>query len=317
MKNNIKQVKGGLKLNLQTFATPSYPEDGLQTQTSLTNFEEKSIDFTNRFGDSFAGFIKALGITRQFPVQEGFTIKMYTAPEVTLADGNVAEGDLIPLSYVEPTVHTTKEITLRKYRKATSGESIQRYGVDQAINITDEAMIKELQRDIRSDLFTMIQSGAATANLRGGTLQGALATAWGALQTVFEDDTVTTVAFVHPMDIAKANAEKELTLESQFGLNYYTTATGTVVFSSTQVAEGTIYATAPENLVVAYIPASNSEVGRAFGLRSDEFGYLGMKHFEHNETFTQQTLVVSGLLLFPERVDGVVKVEIGTATPEV
>ena len=243
-------------------------------------------------------------------MQEGFTVKLYEGSNVTLADGEVAEGDLIPLSKVEPVVHSTKEISLKKYRKATSGEAIQRYGLDQAIDITDEEMVKEVQKDIRKDLFDLIQSGDAETNLNAGTLQGALATAWGALQTVFDDDTVTTVAFVHPMDIAHANAHKELTLETQFGLNYYTTATGTVVFSSTQVVQGTIYATAPENLVVAYIPASNSEMGRAFNLTSDQTGYIGMKHFEHNETFTQQTLIVSGVLLFPERLDGVVKVAI-------
>ena len=293
--------------------TPNYPETNLQTTSVLANFEAKSIDFTNRFGDNFSGFINALGITRQFPVQEGFTVKLYEGSNVTLADGEVAEGDLIPLSKVEPVVHSTKEISLKKYRKATSGEAIQRYGLDQAIDITDEEMVKEVQKDIRKDLFDLIQSGDAETNLNAGTLQGALATAWGALQTVFDDDTVTTVAFVHPMDIATANAHKELTLETQFGLNYYTTATGTVVFSSTQVVQGTIYATAPENLVVAYIPASNSEMGRAFNLTSDQTGYIGMKHFEHNETFTQQTLIVSGVLLFPERLDGVVKVEIGVA----
>lgn len=305
-----------LKLNLQTFATPSYPETNLQTQASLANFEAKTIDFTYRFGDSFAGFVEALGITRQFPVQEGFTIKLYGAPEVELADGNVAEGDLIPLSKVTPQVHSTKEVTLKKYRKATSGEAIQRYGASQAIDITDEAMVKELQRDIRQDLFTLIQSGSATASLRSGSLQGALATAWGTLQTVFEDDAATVIAFVNPMDVAQQIADKALTLENRFGLNYYTDATGTVVFTSSQVAKGTIYATVPENLVVAYIPASNSELGRTFGLTSDQFGYIGMKHFTHNETLTQQTLMVSGLLMFPERVDGVIKVEIGEAIPE-
>lgn len=300
--------KKGLPMDLQLFATPSYPEQNLQTQVTLDNFEEKSIDFTYRFGESFAGFLEALGVTRQFPVQEGFTIKMYHAPEVTLADGDVPEGDLIPLSYVTPVVATSKEISLRKYRKATSGEAIQRYGEDQAIDITDEAMLKELQRDVRKDLFDLIQSGSAQANLAGEGMQGALASAWGALNTIFDDDAVTVVAFIHPMDIAQANATKELTLENRFGLNYYTDATGTVVFTSTQVERGTIYATAPENLVVAYIPAANSELGRSFGLTSDQFGYIGMKHFTEDKTLTQQTLMVSGLLLFPERLDGVVKV---------
>lgn len=288
-----------------------FPEQNLQTQQSLQNFEAREIDFTYRFGENFSKFIEALGITRQFPVQEGFTIKMYNAPEVTLADGNVAEGDLIPLSYVTPQEAETIEINLKKYRKATSGEAIQRYGREQAIDITDAALEKELQNGIRNDLFELIQTaGTQQTNYREGTLQGALASAWGALQTIFEDDAVTTVAFVNPLDVAKEIANKELTLENRFGLNYYTDATGTAVFTSTRIEEGKIFATAPDNLVIAYVDPSTSDLAETFNLVADQFGYIGMTHFLHHETLTQQTLLVSGVLMFPERLDGVVQVDI-------
>lgn len=296
-------------------ASKNYPETNLQTVPSLDKFQEKSIDYTYRFTESLTDFQNAIGVSRSMPVQEGMTIKLYGKPEVDLADGNVAEGDLIPLSSVTPQEVSTKEINLKKYRKATSGEAIQRYGLDAAINLTDDALIKEVQKNIRTDLFTLVQSGEAQDNLNAGNgLQGALATAWGALQTIFEDDTVSVVVFAHPMDVAQAIADKELTLETAFGLNYYTSATGTIVFTTTQVAQGTVYATASENLVVAYIPA-NSELGNSFALTSDETGYIGMKHFVENESMTHQTLLVSGVLMFPERLDGVVKVSLEEETP--
>lgn len=291
-------------------ASKNYPETNLQTVPSLDKFQEKSIDYTYRFTEALTDFQNAIGVSRSMPVQEGMTIKLYGKPEVDLADGNVAEGDLIPLSSVTPQEVSTKEINLKKYRKATSGEAIQRYGLDNAINLTDDALIKEVQKNIRTDLFSLVQSGEAQDNLNAGNgLQGALATAWGALQTIFEDDTVSVVVFAHPMDVAQAIADKELTLETAFGLNYYTSATGTIVFTTTQVAQGTVYATASENLVVAYIPA-NSELGNSFSLTSDETGYIGMKHFVENESMTHQTLLVSGVLMFPERLDGVVKVSL-------
>lgn len=291
-------------------ASKNYPETNLQTVPSLDKFQEKSIDYTYRFTESLTDFQNAIGVSRSMPVQEGMTIKLYGKPTVDLKDGNVAEGDLIPLSSVTPKEVSTKEINLKKYRKATSGEAIQRYGLDNAINLTDDALIKEVQKNIRTDLFTLVQSGEAQDNLNAGNgLQGALATAWGALQTIFEDDTVSVVVFAHPMDVAQAIADKELTLETAFGLNYYTSATGTIVFTTTQVAQGTVYATASENLVVAYIPA-NSELGNSFALTSDETGYIGMKHFVENESMTHQTLLVSGVLMFPERLDGVVKVSL-------
>lgn len=299
-KNNL------LGMNLQYFASQDFPEDNLQDSASLGNFVEKSVDYTNRFSEDLTGFADALGIARPFAVQDGFKIKLYGKPTVELADGRVGEGEIIPLSKVTPQPVDEKEIILDKYRKAVSAEAIQRHGMNKAINITDEALIKEIQKEIRDNLFGLIQAGQEQENMGTG-LQGALATAWGAMQTVFEDDTVSTVVFVHPLDIAQTIAEKDLTLETQFGLNYYTNATGTIVFSSTQVERGYIYATAPENLQIAYVPA-NGEMGRSFGLTADDTGFMGMKHFIHNESATQQTLIMAGILMFPERVDGVVRV---------
>lgn len=306
-----------LKLNIQHFATPVYPEANLQTRAVLDNFKEKSVDFTYRFEQSLRDFTDAIGVSNLMSVSEGMSIKLYGGMDVTLADGNVAEGDLIPLSKVTPRVEDTKEITLKKYRKSTSGEAIQKYGLDQAIDKTDAALVKEIQKNIRQELFTLIQSGSAQPNLNSANgLQGALASAWGALQTIFEDDAIRTIVFAHPNDIAQAIADKQMTLETAFGLQYYTDLTGTIVFSSTQVAQGTIYATAADNLVIAYIPAGTSELGRSFALTSDDTGFLGMTHFVSHETLTHQTLLVSGVLMFPERLDGVVKIQIAE-TPTV
>lgn len=305
-----KHNKKLLDMNLQYFATQDYPEDNLQDTLSLEALEAKSIDYTYQFGENFSKFIEALGITNQIPVQEGFTIKMYKAPDVELADGNVAEGDLIPLSKVTPKVAETKEITLDKFRKVTTIEAIQKYGADEAVDRTDDAIVREVQKGIRDDLFeTIMTNGAQETNLADGTLQGALATAWASLETLFEDDDITVVAFVNPWDIATQIANKELTLENRFGLKYYTDVTGTVVFSSTRIKRGSIFATASENIQVAYI-SSNSEAYRAFNMVTDEFGYVAMAHDRQLNNVTIETVLLSGILMFPERLDGVVKIDI-------
>lgn len=316
MKNKTKKFVPKFKLNIQHFAAQSFPENNLQTMANLDNFREKSIDYVYRFEESLKSFQDAIGISRLMPVQSGMKIELLGKPTVDLASGDVAEGDIIPLSKVTPAVVSEKKITLKKYRKATSGEAIQTYGADQAVSYTDDALIKEVQKGIRTDLFDLVQSGEAQTNLNAANgLQGALATSWGALQTIFEDDTIKVVVFAHPMDVAQAIADKQLTLENAFGLNYYTDVTGTVVFTSTQVAQGSVYATAAENLVLAYIPAGTSDLGRQFGLTADNTGFIGMKHFLHNESLTQQTLVVSGVLMFPERLDGVVQVPLAASEP--
>lgn len=304
-----------LALDIQHFAgrADNYPEPDTQMQNNFTNLDAKSVDYAYRFGENFSKFIEALGITRQVPVQEGFTLTMYKAPTVELADGDVGEGELIPLSKVTPQPAATKEITLKKYRKVTTAEAIQRYGRDKAINMTDDALIKEVQKGIRDYLFDTIKThGTEQANLNAGTLQGALASAWGALEVLFEDDTITTVAFVNPMDVANEIANKEITLESQFGLRYYVDLTGTVVFLNNTIPKGEVYATAADNLQVAYISA-NSEAYREFNMFTDEFGYIAVAHGQQLETMSVQTVLASGVLIFPERLDGMVKIEIGGA----
>lgn len=317
MTKHMQNTELPMKLDIQFFAgtgrAANYPEPNTQMQSNFSELDAKSIDYTYRFGENFSKFIEALGITRQIPVQEGFTITMYSAPDVTLADGNVGEGELIPLSKVTPKPAATKEITLKKYRKVTTAEAIQRYGRDEAINRTDDALVREVQKGIRDYLFTTIKThGTEQANLKAGTLQGALASAWGALEVLFEDDVITTVAFVNPMDVAKEIANKEITLENQFGLRYYTDLTGTVVMLNNTIPQGTVYATAADNLQVAYITA-NSEAFREFNMFTDEFGYIAMAHGQQLETLSVQTVLASGVLIFPERLDGMVKIDIAGA----
>lgn len=302
-----------LRLNIQHFAARSegYPEPSTQTQSNFSNLDARSVDYAYRFGENFSKFIEALGITRQIPVQDGFTLTMYKAPIVELADGDVGEGELIPLSKVTPQPAETKEITLEKYRKVTTVEAIQKYGRDEAINRTDDALIKEVQKGIRDYLFTTIKThGTEQDNLNPGTLQGALASAWGSLEVLFEDDEITAVAFVNPMDVANEIANKEITLETSFGLRYYVDVTGTVVILNNTIPKGEVYATAADNLQVAYITAS-SEAFKEFNMFTDEFGYIGVSHGQQLETLSVQTVLVSGVLIFPERLDGMIKVEIG------
>lgn len=144
-----------------------------------------------------------------------------------------------------------------------------------------------------------------------------MASAWGALEVLFEDDAITTVAFVNPMDVANEIANKAITLETQFGLRYYTDVTGTVVFLNNTIPQGEVYATAADNLQVAYI-AANSEAYQEFNMFTDEFGYIAVAHGQQLETLSVQTVLASGVLIFPERLDGMVKIEIdGTkTTPE-
>ena len=82
----------------------------------------REIEFTYTFGESLKKLMEALGVTRKIAKQAGTTLKAYKATG-TLLDGTVAEGETIPLSkYVTEPV-TFAEITLKKWRKATTAEA--------------------------------------------------------------------------------------------------------------------------------------------------------------------------------------------------
>lgn len=280
-------------------------------ETNLTITDDlaltQSIDFTNRFGENLNKLTEALGVTRQLPLQQGMLIKTYTG-SVDLKDGNVAEGDIIPLSKVVTEPGPTFEIELKKWRKSVSGEAIQRHGFDQAVTQTDEQMLRLIQKNIRQDLFDFMATGTGKAS--GVGLQSALAQAWGQIETLFEDDGSETIAFVNPLDVADYISGANITTQTIFGMTFLTGFTNVTVITNTSVPAGTIYATAAENLVLAYIPIPGSELASTFNLTSDETGYVGMVHGNVNERLVTDTVAVSGVTLFAERLDGVVVVTI-------
>lgn len=67
------------------------------TMSAENYLKVADIDFVNRFGNQIESLKEMLGIERVQPLNIGDTIKTYKS-SVNLADGNVAPGDLIPLS---------------------------------------------------------------------------------------------------------------------------------------------------------------------------------------------------------------------------
>lgn len=274
----------------------------------------QSIDFVERFGDSLAKLNEALGVTRKLPLASGTTIKTYTSSVTMAAENAVGEGELIPLSKVETAPGPSIELEFKKYRKAASVEAIQRHGFDQAIVMTDDKLVKEIQKDVRKDFFDFLEAGTGSAS--ASSLQGAFAQAWGQIQVLFEDDAAQTIAFVNPLDVADHLGKAEVTVQNAFGLQYIQNFAGVdAVIINSSVPKGTVYATAPENIVLAYVQVASGEIAKAFpDFVTEELGLIGVSHDVERKTMTAETVALSGIKLFAERLDGVVKVEIA---PEV
>lgn len=277
-------------------------------ETNLIKKEDlaraREIDFAYRFGESIKKLMEALGVTRKIPKQAGTVLKAYKATG-TLQDGTVAEGETIPLSkYVTEPV-ALAEIVLKKWRKATSAEAIVERGYNQAVVMTKEAMLKDVQKGIRKDFFDFLATG--TGEAEGSTFQAALANAWGQLQILFEDDEIQSVYFMNPLDVADYLATANISLQNAFGMTYVKDflGLGTVIFNSS-VPKGKIFATAADNLVLYYIPVNGADLNEAFDFTSDATGLIGVHESPDYTNMTASDTVVSGIALFAERIDGVV-----------
>lgn len=272
----------------------------------------REVEFVNIFGESITKLMEALGITRKIPKQAGTVLKSYKASG-TLEDGSVPEGEVIPLSHYKTEPVTYKEIILKKWRKATSAEAIVDRGYDQAVEMTTDRMLLDVQKGIRKDFFTFLGTGTGTA--AGDTFQAVLAQCWGQLQVLFEDDTIQAVYFLNPLDVADYLSTANITMQTAFGMTYVENFLGLGrVFFNISVPKGKVYATAQDNLVLYYIPVNGADLNEAFSFTSDATGYIGIHEEPDYTNMTASDTVVSGMELFAERLDGVVVGSIGGAS---
>ena len=269
----------------------------------------REIEFTYNFSENVRKLMEALGVTRKIAKQAGTVLKAYKAVG-TLEDGAVAEGEVIPLSKYSTEPVTFGELTLKKWRKATSAEAIVERGYDQAVEMTTDRMLRDVQKAIRTDLFGFLATGTGEAN--GVDLQSALAQAWGQLQVKYEDDAVQAVYFVNPLDIADYLGAAQISTQTAFGMTYVEDflGLGTVIMNAS-VPKGKVYATAKENIVLYYIPVNGADLGEAFDFTSDETGYIGIHETPDYTNMTASDTVVNGMVFFAERIDGVVVGTIG------
>lgn len=281
-------------------------EENLITKDDLARARE--VMFAYRFEDGIKKLIEALGITRKIPKQAGTILKAYKAVG-TLQSGSVDEGDIIPLSHYETQAVDFAEITLKKWRKSTSAEAIIEKGYEQAVLQTLDRMIKDVQGGIKTDFFNMLATGTGTAS--GVGFQDAAAQAWGQLEIKFEDTEMQPVHFINQADAATYLGAANIVTQTAFGMTYIDDflGLGTLIFNSA-VPQGTIYSTAKENIVLYYIPVNGADLDEVFSFTSDQTGYIGIHEVPDYDRMTCNDTVISGIKLFAERLDGVIKTSI-------
>lgn len=275
----------------------------------------REVDFVLQFTHNFLPkLIEALGVTRKVPLEEGTTMYYYTTTG-TLQSGNVPEGEIIPLSQYQRNKVPFGELGLMKWRKATSAEAIKKSGYAEAVAETDKKMVNDIQKSIRTNLFTFL-NGTITGStpVTGTTLQAVLAQSWGQLQVLFEDDAIAPVHFVNPLDVADYLATAQISTQTAFGMTYIEDflGLGTVIMNS-QVTKGTVVSTAKDNIVMYYL-GMGGDLATAFDLTADETGYIGVHSYPTENRAQVEMLAMAGIQFLVEYAQGVVKGTISATT---
>lgn len=292
------------KFDLQIFAVDA------KTVKEADLAKVRDVDFTERFSKGIDTLMAMLGVTRKQEKRAGEVLKVYKATG-TLESGVVAEGEVIPLSKYQTTYEAIGEAVLNKWRKVTTAEAISSKGYGQAVNDTNNKMLKDIQKGVRTSFVNFLATG--TGKAAGTGLQATLAQAWGQLQVLFEDTSVQSVYFMNPLDVADYLGGAQISTQTAFGMSYIENflGLGTVILAS-DVPKGKLYATAAENIVLYYIPVTSADMAQAFDLTSDATGLIGIHTGPTYDNLSAETVAASGVGLFAEKLDGIV---VGTINP--
>lgn len=280
----------------------------------FTDIDAREVDFVTRFGDSWQALQEVLGISRPIVKPNGTQLRSYTA-SVTLEDGDVDPGCVIPYSKAEVTETLFGEVKLKKYAKAATIEDVEKYGEEVAVQKTDKAFLNELQGNIIDDFYTTITDDTYAITDSQSTFQMAVAMAVGLVRDKFKKmrkDSSNIVVFVNTLDVYEYVGAAEISIQTAFGLDYLKNFLGadTVIMSS-ELERGKVIGIPAENLVLYYVDPTTFGSSLGLNYRTDgETNLIGF-HAEGNyNTAVGASFAVQGTKLWFEYADGVSIVDI-------
>ena len=275
----------------------------------------REIDFVTRFERNWEHLREILGIMRPIKKTPGAVLKSKYA-EGTLQDGNVKEGEEIPYSKFTVKEKPYAEMSIEKYAKAVSIEAIKDHGYENAVQMTDDEFLFQLQNDVTSRFYDYLKTGTLTSTET--TFQMALAMAKGRVENRFKQmhrNVTGVVGFVNILDVYEYLGAAEITIQNQFGFQYMKDFMGfntIFLLSDSEIPRGQVIATPVENIVLYYVDPNESDFARA-GLVytvSGETNLIGFHTQGNYHTAVSEAFAVMGLTLFAEYIDAIAVITI-------
>lgn len=275
----------------------------------------REIDFVSRFSQNWDALKALLGIMRPIRKAPGTQLVSYTA-KVTLEDGAVPAGAVIPYSKYTLKKVAHNDLTLEKYAKAVPIEDVNKYGAALAVQKSDDAFLHELQSNVMTRFFTFLNTGSLTSNET--SWQRALAMAKGNVINKFNSlrKTVSNViGFANVLDFYSYLGDATITVQTQFGLSYVQNFMGystLFLLSAPDIAQGTVIAVPVENIDMYYADPGDSEYAQ-LGLNYTVQGETNLIGFHANGNYSTavgESFALMGIALWAEYLDGIAVVTV-------
>lgn len=304
---------------------------GITTSTVLNTdsaLKAREIDFVTRFDKNWDALRTILGIFKPIRKEPGTSLVTYEAQmkdEALQGGANVGEGEAIPFTQFKVVESKREDIVVEKYAKSLSLESVSKWGATVAIEKTDDAFMVELQNKVLKDFYTFLKTGTLKGTQK--KWQKALAIAKGAVLNKFAGmnrNVTEVVGFANVMDFYDWLGDKEITVQTMFGLQYIKDFFGfstLFLLPDDYIPAKTVIATPVENIDLYYIDPGDSDF-KKLGLdytTSGETNLIGFHAGGNYTNATGETYAIMGMKLWAEYLDGVcvVTVETTETIPEV
>ena len=271
----------------------------------------REIDFVTRFENNWEHLREILGIMRPIRKQPGAVLKSKYA-EGTLESGQVAAGEEIPYSKFTVKEKTYAEMTIEKYAKAVTIEAIKDHGYENAVEMTDDQFLFELQNDVTGRFYEYLNTGTLTDSQT--SFQKALSMAKGRVINKFKQmhkNVTGVVGFVNTLDVYEYLGEANITVQNQFGFQYIKDFLGfntIFLLSDEEIARGKVIATPVENIVMYYVDPSESDFAKAgliYTTGAGETNLIGFHTQGDYKHAVSEAFAIMGFVLFAEYIDAI------------
>lgn len=296
--------------NVETITTP---RDSLPNVYTDVTAREK--DFVTRFGLNWDALREVLGIVNPIKKEAGTQLVSYTA-SVELEDGDVPAGAVIPYSKATIAQTSKEDLSIQKYAKAVPVEDVDKYGVDIAVQKSDEAFLNELQNVVLDDFYGTLTGNAYAMTDTYSTFQMAVSMSIGKVKDKFKKlrrNVSSVVVFVNTLDVYEYLGSANITIQNLFGIEYVKDFLGaqTLILSS-EIERGKVIAIPSDNLVLYFVDPSSEFAKLGLVYTTDgETNLIGFHVQGNYTTAVGESFALMGMKLWYEFADGVAISTIG------